>query len=181
MVEDKTKLKSYLIYADGTFAIFDSLNEIIIETNGIKETFIEFILRPTTKARIKHNISEKDSSFMNTGQNAGWYRMKYKEKYCRQLDKNPLSSVWLLSCDYQGKFIDLYGGEQRKWIEKNRVMVSQNEALRAENISLSYENRKLATNTMTNLRHYTKQAKGFINDIGAPIVAKQEGGQGGGN
>lgn len=174
MPEDRTKLKSQIVYADGTFAIFENLKEIEVETNGINEKYIEFILRPTLKARIKWGIKEiSEFGFIDKGEYMGWYKKKYPRDWCRPLDLSPDSAVWILSCDYKGKYIDLYGGEVEIWKEKNQFLKKKIRVLTGIINGLAYEMAKKSTNPMAYLKKMGKDLRGVMDDIAPPIIAGQ--------
>ena len=171
MVEDRNKLKPYIDYGDGTHAIFRHIKEIIVtEAGGVEEPYYEFYLRPTIKARIKWNVKESDPDFVNKGEWAGFYKVKYKKDYCECLDPSPDSAVWLLSCDYKGNFIDLYGGEKTMWLEKIKTLRKQNEVLRASKNSLAFEMTKMMKDPIGYMKKFGKHMKGLLDDVGAPYA-----------
>ena len=179
MAEDITRLKSQIVFGDGTFANFKSVKEVEIEEEGVKEKYYEFVLFPTLKARIKWRIEKTAKfGFQDKGQYMGWFVKRYKKDYCRPLDLSPDSSVWLLSCDYEGNFIDLYGGEVEIWKEKNEYLRKQVRTLKAVINALAYDMAKKSTNPMGYLKKTSKDFKGILDDVSAPIIANQQ--QGGG-
>lgn len=171
MVDDKTKLKSTIIYADGTFSHIEGPVEITVtdELLGSEEKYYEFYVRPTLKTRIKWKIKDNDPDFINTGVYAGFYKKKYKKDYCQQLDVST-KPTWLLHCDYQGKFIDLFGGEKTIWLDKMKHLRKQNVVLRASINSLAFEMTKMMKDPIGYLKKYGKHVKTLLDDIGAPYA-----------
>ncbi len=151
MVEaDKANLRAYAIFADGGIALIDDIisDEEVIE-NDIKRIYNYFYLKPYTKIRIEHNVTERDEGFQNSGKYMGFYKKRYQKEWCKPLSLSTRSQVWFLFTDWKGiSFIDIFGGEQRRLLDKLRQMRKENIGLGKQISSLQYEFIKMSKNPM---------------------------------
>ena len=137
---DKTKLKAYAIFSNGGISIIgDVLPDKEIMENDVKKVYNYFYLKPLTKLRIEEKITEKDEGFQNTGHYLGFYKKKYLKEYCKPLSLSPRSAVWLLYSDWNGKFIDILGGEQIRLFDKLNRLKAENSGLRKAMAALRFE------------------------------------------
>jgi hypothetical protein len=175
---EREKLRPHIVFGDGTFALFSTMRQIdvIDEETKVKESFLEFFLRPTTKARLKWNVKETDEDFINKGDWAGYYRKKYKKDYCQPLDLSPDSAVWLLSCDYKNNFIDIYNGKESLLLERINNLKKQRDLAKASANSLSFEMVKILKNPLSYMKKYGMHIKDLLDNVAGPIMPPPEGG-----
>lgn len=170
------RLKPHVTFADGTFSIFKRIvPDIPVTKNGTTELYNEFYMRPGLKARRKWKITEKDEDFVNTGDDAGYYKKKYLKDYCLQLDPSPDSASWLLFCDYKGKPIDILKGMMTLWLDKMNTLRKQNHGLRATINSLTYEMIKLAENPTGYMGTFVSKISKMLEN--APVIMTEQGGK----
>ena len=125
---DKANLQANAVFADGGIALIDDIitDEEVTE-NGITRIYNYFYLKPYTKIRIEHNVTERDEGFQNSGKYMGFYKKRYLKDYCKPLSLSTRSQVWLLFTDWKGNsFIDVFGGEHRRLLDKLRQMQKEN-------------------------------------------------------
>jgi len=151
MVEaDKANLRAYAIFADGGIALIDDIvtDEEVTE-NDIKRIYNYFYLKPYTKISIEHNVTERDEGFQNSGKYMGFYKRRFLKEWCKPLSLSIRSSVWFLFTDWKGNsFIDIFGGELRRLLDKLRQMQKEILGLRGQISSLQYENIKMSKDVL---------------------------------
>lgn len=144
-------LQPIVEYADGgTALIRDMVSNLEKEDmNGIKRIYNIFYLKPFTKVRIEHSITEKDETFQNSGKYMGFYKRVYLQEWCVPLSQSTLSPVWFLFTDWKGnKFIDPFNSNLRKVLDIQKHLQKENIGLRRQVSSLQFENIKISRNVL---------------------------------
>lgn len=138
-------------FADGGTAL---IRDVIAnfekeDMNGIKRIYNIFYLKPFTKIRIEHNVTERDESFQNSGKYMGFYKRVYLQEWCVQLSQSTLSPVWFLFTDWKGnKFIDPFSNNLKKVLDIQKHLQKENIGLRKQISSLQYENIKMSRDVL---------------------------------